>query len=486
MQQVSDMVKLLIVDDEPGIRFSVRQVFAGLETDVIEAESAESACRMMETESPDVVLLDIRLGQADGLKVFEQLRAIDPRAVIVFITGHGTADTAIEAMRRGAYDYLVKPLDAGVLRSVVQQGAESARAMRRPALLNQPEGENGDVDLLVGSSEAMRSVFKQIGRIAGQRESVLILGEVGTGRELVARAIYQHSHLREAPLLQATCSGRTAQQLDTELFGCEAGAYADAERRRIGKLEQASGGTLILDEIAELPQETQSKLLRFLEQQQFERLGGGETLTCPVRILAIADPSLEQLVEAGRFRRDLYFRLRGLSLTLPPLRERREDIPELAHYFLFRFNRSLGTGVHSISEEVLERFELYGWPGNVRELRNCIRESLVRSNGPVLAESLLPGELLRSSQDADAELIVVPADVNADWSELAQQVESGLQARERGLYRRVLRLFDRILVRGALLQTEGNQALAAELLGLSRPTLRGKVRLMRNVSGPAD
>ena len=367
------MLKLLIVDDEPGIRFSVRQVFAGLDTEVYEADSADSGRQMMETVSPDVVLLDIRLGQADGLQVFEQLRRVDPRAVIVFITGHGTADTAIEAMRRGAYDYLVKPLDAGVLRSVVQQGAESARAMRRPALLEQPEEGSEDADLLVGSSASMRSVFKQVGRVAAQPESVLILGEVGTGRELVARAIYQHSHLRDNPLMLANCSGRTAQQLDTELFGCEPGAYPGAERRRIGKLEQASGGTLILDEVTELPLETQAKLLRFLEQSQFERLGGSETLTCPVRILAITQPALEQLVESGKFRRDLYFRLRGLTISLPPLRERRQDIPELAHYFMFRFNRSLATTVHSISEEVLERFDLYGWPGNVRELRNCIR-----------------------------------------------------------------------------------------------------------------
>ncbi|MFN5300673.1 MAG: sigma-54-dependent transcriptional regulator [Planctomycetaceae bacterium] len=477
------MLKLLIVDDEPGIRFSVRQVFAGLDTEVYEADSADSGRQMMETVSPDVVLLDIRLGQADGLQVFEQLRRVDPRAVIVFITGHGTADTAIEAMRRGAYDYLVKPLDAGVLRSVVQQGAESARAMRRPALLEQPEEGSEDADLLVGSSASMRSVFKQVGRVAAQPESVLILGEVGTGRELVARAIYQHSHLRENPLMLANCSGRTAQQLDTELFGCEPGAYPGAERRRIGKLEQASGGTLILDEVTELPLETQAKLLRFLEQSQFERLGGSETLTCPVRILAITQPALEQLVESGKFRRDLYFRLRGLTISLPPLRERRQDIPELAHYFMFRFNRSLATTVHSISEEVLERFDLYGWPGNVRELRNCIRESLVRSSGPVLAEEFLPGELTRQTPEAETEAIEVSADVAADWSELAQQVESGLQARERGLYRRVLRLFDRILVRGALQQTEGNQAVAAELLGLSRPTLRGKIRNMRSAAG---
>jgi two-component system nitrogen regulation response regulator GlnG len=281
----------------------------------------------------------------------------------------------------------------------------------------------------------------------------------------------------------ANCSGRTAQQLDTELFGCEPGAYPGAERRRIGKLEQASGGTLILDEVTELPLETQAKLLRFLEQSQFERLGGSETLTCPVRILAITQPALEQLVESGKFRRDLYFRLRGLTISLPPLRERRQDIPELAHYFLFRFNRSLATTVHSISEEVLERFDLYGWPGNVRELRNCIRESLVRSSGPVLAEEFLPGELTRQTPEAETEAIEVSADVAADWSELAQQVESGLQARERGLYRRVLRLFDRILVRGALQQTEGNQAVAAELLGLSRPTLRGKIRNMRSAAG---
>jgi len=261
------------------------------------------------------------------------------------------------------------------------------------------------------------------------------------------------------------------------MFGYEAGAFPEAERRRIGKLEQATGGTLLLDEISELPLDAQARLLRVLEHRQFERIGSTETLASDVRILASSSQNLETLVESGRFRKDLYFRLRGMLIQLPPLREHPSDIPELAHYFLFRFNRQLGTAVHSISEEALERLQCYSWPGNVRELQSVIREALIRSSGPVLLPEFLPAELLR---EADIETIPeADPSVAATWEELAQNVETWLKADERGMYRRALRLFDRILVSGALKRTHGNQAVAAELLGLSRPTLRGKIRIMR-------
>ncbi|MCY2965265.1 MAG: sigma 54-interacting transcriptional regulator, partial [Planctomycetota bacterium] len=257
-------------------------------------------------ESPDVILLDIRLGNADGLKVFDQLRSIDPKCVVIFITGHGTAETAIEAMRRGAYDYLVKPLDAGHLREIVNQGAEVARVMRRPAIMAEGGPVSERADLLVGSSAAMRLVFKQIGRVAGQEGCVLLLGEVGTGKELAARAIYQHSERRGGPFLLVNCAGRTPQHIDGELFGHEAGAYPGADRRRIGKVEQAAGGILLIDEVGELSQDAQARLLRFLDDSQFERVGGGETQVADVRILATSTQDLEQLMEHQRFRKDLY------------------------------------------------------------------------------------------------------------------------------------------------------------------------------------
>jgi two-component system, NtrC family, nitrogen regulation response regulator GlnG len=473
------MFKLMIVDDEPGIRFSVRQVFAADpdEVVVLEADNSDDAVRLLRDESPDVVLLDIRLGLQSGLKVFDSLREVDPRCVVIFITGHGTAETAIEAMRKGAYDYLLKPLDATQLRDVVHQARDVSRAMRQPALLKDGDANQDSADMLVGSSAVMRQVFKQIGRVASQDDCVLFTGEVGTGKELAARAVYQHSQRREGPFLIVNCLGRTQQQLEGAMFGYEAGAFPEAERRRIGKLEQATGGTLLLDEISELPLDAQARLLRVLEHRQFERIGSTETLASDVRILASSSQNLETLVESGRFRKDLYFRLRGMLIQLPPLREHPSDIPELAHYFLFRFNRQLGTAVHSISEEALERLQCYSWPGNVRELQSVIREALIRSSGPVLLPEFLPAELLR---EADIETIPeADPSVAATWEELAQNVETWLKADERGMYRRALRLFDRILVSGALKRTHGNQAVAAELLGLSRPTLRGKIRIMR-------
>lgn len=479
------MFKLLIVDDEPGIRFGVAQVFA-TESDevvVLQASSGDEAVSLLRAESPDVILLDIRLGLQDGLHVFDRLREVDPRCVVIFITGHGTAETAIEAMRKGAYDYLIKPLDADQLRDVVRQGAEVARAIRQPALFKDGVTEDS-ADILVGSSVAMRQVFKQIGRVAAQDDCVLILGEVGTGKELAARALYQHSLRREGPFQIMHCLGRTPQQIEGVLFGHEVGAYPGADRRRVGKLEQSAGGTLLIDEVGELPAEAQAKLLRLLEQRQFERIGSSETIVSDVRIVACSSQNLEALVDAGKFRKDLYFRLRGLLIQLPALREHLSDIPELAHYFLFRINRQLRTAVQSIDEETLERLQCYPWPGNVRELQSVVREALIRSSGPVLLPEFLPQELLRAA-DIEA-LPETDAAVAATWDELAQHVENWLKTDERGLYRKALRYFDRILVTGALKRTHGNQAVAAELLGLSRPTLRGKIRVMRRDEPAGD
>ena len=341
----------------------------------------------------------------------------------------------------------------------------------------------GEETCMVGASPALQGILGQVQRVASTKATVLVRGESGVGKELIARAIHESSDRAGGPFVCLNCAALSETLLESELFGHEKGAFTGATERKIGKFESAHRGTLMLDEIGEMSPAIQAKFLRVLEGHPFERVGGSGRVQVDVRVVAATNRDLEKAVTVGEFRRDLYFRLRGLTISLPPLRERRQDIPELAHYFLFRFNRSLATTVHSISEEVLERFDLYGWPGNVRELRNCIRESLVRSSGPVLAEEFLPGELTRQTPEAETEAIEVSADVAADWSELAQQVESGLQARERGLYRRVLRLFDRILVRGALQQTEGNQAVAAELLGLSRPTLRGKIRNMRSAAG---
>lgn len=469
------MNKLLIVDDEPSIRYSIEQVFEGQDVEVLTADNAEDAVRIVASQSPDVVLLDIRLGNQDGLEVFYELRKHDPRCLVVFITGHGTSETAIEAMKRGAYDYLVKPLDANQITQVVHQACEISRLMRRPAIVEESEHPSEKPDLLIGSGAAMRAVCKQIGRVASQDVNVLILGESGTGKELVARVIYQHSRREDKPFLAINCAALPEALLESELFGHEKGAFTGADRRRIGKFEHADGGTLFLDEIGDMNPNTQAKMLRLLQEGTFERVGGNESLRANVRIISATNQNLEAMIEQGKFRLDLYYRLRGVTVSLPPLRERREDIPELAHYFLFRFNRELGTNVISISEEAIQRLQEYAWPGNIREFQIAIREGLIRSAGSHFLPEFLPEEVLR---EPAAETPALP-DSHAresSWDTLAQQMQSEICAGQAGVYRRALEHFDRILVTTALGQTGGNQAAAAELLGLSRPTLRAKIR----------
>ncbi|MEN6458527.1 MAG: sigma-54 dependent transcriptional regulator [Thermoguttaceae bacterium] len=473
------MAKLLVIDDEPSIRFSIEQVFAEDSIEVLGAETAAEGLQLADDETPDVILLDIRLGDRSGLDVFRDLRQLDSRSLIIFVTGHGTTDTAIEAMKLGAYDYLVKPLDASQLQQVVRQALTISRLMHVPMILEDGDRPEDKPDRLIGSGAAMQTVCKQIGRVAPQDVNVLILGESGTGKELVARAIYHHSRRSRATFLAINCAAIPEPLLESELFGHERGAFTGADRRRIGKFEQSHGGTLLLDEIGDMAPRTQAKILRLLQEGTFERLGGSEPITADVRVIAATNQDLDALIERGRFRKDLYYRLRGVTIHLPPLREHREDIAELAHYFLFRFNRQLGTAVQSISPDALELLEKYDWPGNVRELQSVVRESLIVSAGPTILPEFLPSELHR---DSNAELEPEP-DVGSmpdvDWGALREYVEAAVTKGETDIYRRALEHFDRLVISHIMRNAGGQQNRAAEMLGLSRVTLRAKLRHMQ-------
>lgn len=470
------MHTLLLIDDESNIHFTVSQVFADQPVRLLAAETAEAAMQLLREEQPAVVLLDIRLGKQSGLDLFQELRAVDPRLLVIFITGHGTTDTAIETMKLGAFEYLVKPLDFTVLRDVVGRAFEISRQMRLPAVVGQSNSEEPP-DQFIGGGAAMQSVCKQIGRVAPQNVNVLIFGESGTGKELVARALYQHSRRDDKPFLAINCGAIAESLLESELFGHEKGAFTGADRKRIGKFEQCHGGTLFLDEVGDMPQAIQVKLLRVLQEGSFERVGGNETVQVDVRIIAATNHDLDMLIEQGRFRRDLYYRLKGVTIHLPPLRDRSEDIAELSHYFLFRLNRQLGTSVQSISSESLDLLQRYSWPGNIRELQSILRESLITSAGSVLLPQFLPPEL-HASPTADVEDISLP-DVQADaWTQLGTFVETALSNRESDLYRKVIEHVDRELLIRALAQVGGHQANAAALLCLSRPTLRAKLRAL--------
>ncbi len=479
------MPTLLVIDDEAGIRFTIREVLQNPELRVLTAENSTEGLRLTREEAPDVVLLDIRLAGESGLEVFHGLRAIDPKLLVVFITGHGTAETAIEAMKLGAFDYLVKPLDLAELKNVVEQALKISHLVHVPAAVESDEQLSETSDRLIGSAPAMQSLFKQMGRVAPLDVSVLLLGESGIGKELVARAIYHHSRRSQGPFLAINCAAIPETLLESELFGHEKGAFTGADRQRIGKFEQCHKGTIFLDEVGDMPLATQAKMLRLLQDGQFQRVGGNETLKVDVRIVAATNQNLDAMIAENRFRRDLYYRIRGVTLNLPPLRERQEDIAELAHYFLFRLNRQLGTAVQTISSDALELLERHSWPGNVRELQSVLREALIVATGP----TLLPEFLSLSTPPAPTETepaVSVDPHATTDWNSLASALDEGMKANQPELYRHLIQRFDALVLNNVMRSVGGLQSRAAETLGLSRPTLRAKLRLLARREGKGD
>src|SRR5438874_1933693 len=394
------MAHVLLIDDDPVVvPEQVRQAFPAPRYRVEVAGTGAGGLKCVDAHSPDVILLDLRLPDQSGLEVYEQIRRIDARIPVIFVTLAKTADTAIEAMKQGAYDYLFKPLDLHQLRRVVGEALEVARRMREPAVVAET-APDPDVDgAIVGSCPAMREVYKAIGRVAAQSVPVLITGESGTGKELVARAIYQHGPRAKAPFLALNCAAIPEPLLESELFGHEKGAFTGADRRRIGRFEQCNGGTLFLDEIGDMPLALQGKILRVLQEQAFERVGGNETVRTDVRLIAATHRDLKAWSEEGRFRPDLYYRLGVFTIHLPPLRERGDDLPLLVRYLVRRFSRELGREVSDVSPGALGRVRGCPWPGNVRELQSVLKQALLQSQGAVLLPAFLP-ELQEGSGEA--------------------------------------------------------------------------------------
>src|SRR5262245_111451 len=479
------MATLLVIDDEAGIRFTIREVLQNPELRVLTAENSEEGLRLTREESPAVVLLDIRLGNESGLDIFHRLRAIDPKLLVVFITGHGTAETAIEAMKLGAFDYLVKPLDLAELKHVVEQALKISHLVHVPAAVESDAQLSEASDRLIGSAPTMQSLFKQMGRVAPLDVNVLVLGESGTGKELVARAIYHHSRRSQGPFLAINCAAIPETLLESELFGHEKGAFTGADRQRIGKFEQCHRGTIFLDEVGDMPLATQAKMLRLLQDGQFQRVGGNETLKVDVRIIAATNQNLDAMIADNRFRRDLYYRIRGVTLHLPPLRERQDDIAELAHYFLFRLNRQLGSAVQSISSEALELLERHSWPGNVRELQSVLREAVIVATGPTLLPEFLSLSTTPAPSESESAVSVDPHALT-DWNSLAGALDEGMKTNQPELYRHLIQRFDALVLTNVMRAVGGLQSRAAESLGLSRPTLRAKLRLLARREAKSD
>ncbi len=455
------MPKLLVVDDEPAIRYSFGKLFAAPDTTVLTAGTLADARTLNAEERPDVLVLDLQLPDGSGLAFFDEVRAADPRRQVVFITAHGTADTAIEAMKRGAFDYLTKPLDLGKLTHLLASAFEAARLMRTPAAL---PGE-ADGDRIVGRSPAIQAMCKAIGRVAAQDVNVLIEGESGTGKELVARAIYQHSRRSGKPFLAINCAALPESLVESELFGHEQGAFTGANRQRIGKFEQCDGGTILLDEIGDMPLPVQAKMLRLLQEQTFERVGGHNTVATDVRVIAATNKNLARSIETGSFRNDLYYRLKVVTVSVPALRDRAEDIPELAHHFLGRYNRDMGRDVRAFAPEMSDRLRAHHWPGNVRELQGVVRQAILNTQGQVIGIDAWP-----SATSAP------PAGNAPPGFDLAERIETLLGDGQPKVYDRVLAEVERELLTRALRRTRGHQAQASDLLGINRTTLRTKLR----------
>src|SRR6266853_5633317 len=387
------MDKLLLIDDEADVQYSFGRIFDSSEIELTTASSGEEGLKKIPLIKPDLVIMDIRMGGSNGLETLRRLRQTHAKLPVIMMTAYGSTQAAIEAMKLGAYDYLLKPFDVPKLKQTVAAALNAARAMRE-VVSYQPLLESEDYDLgIVGRSEAMQNVFKLIGQLAGTDATALITGESGTGKELVARAIYHHSNRSQQAFLAVNCAAIPEQLLESELFGHERGAFTGATNQRIGKFEQCNRGTVFLDEIGDMTPATQTKILRVLQSGTFERVGGNTPLKVDVRIIAATNKALEQAVAAREFREDLFYRLNVVRVHIPPLRERREDIRLLVNYFLNKFAKDQQRSPKSVTAGVGKALEQYHWPGNVRELENVIRRALVVAKGDGILITDLPGEI---------------------------------------------------------------------------------------------
>ncbi len=461
------MPRILLVDSDRDLVDRCATILRGAGHDIAVATSGAEA--IAQAADADVVLLAGALPDGDGLATLRHLLDDDPKRAVVMLTASGGSAEAIEAIQAGAFDYLVKPVDLRSIEGVVDRAVRARRTMEMPVELG-ADGEPASPDALVGRGPAIQRVYKSIGRLAAQDVTVLIRGETGTGKELVARAIYAHSRRRDRPFLAINCTAIPDALLESELFGHEKGAFTGADRRRIGKFEQYDGGTLFLDEIGDMPASLQSKMLRLLQDQSFQRVGGSETIRTDVRIVAATNCDLEDAMDRRLFRRDLFYRLAGFTIALPPLRDRLEDVRELVDHFLARDRGRFGKALRTVSDDALARMCEYGWPGNVRELENVVRFALVNGAGEVLMPEHLPDGIHRHTPVDDEE--------ESD-SPIADFIDARLHAGTTTLHEEAIERVERVLLERVLAWTRGNQVRAASILGLARNTLRAKLRRYR-------
>ncbi|MBL9209300.1 MAG: sigma-54-dependent Fis family transcriptional regulator [Opitutaceae bacterium] len=455
---------ILLVEDDARIAGELQRVLEAEGWTVTRAASAEAGLAKVAEEKCDLVLTDVRLPGASGTELLKRLHAERPRLPVILMTAHGTAETAIEATKLGAYDYLLKPFEIPDLLAAAKKALTNSRLMFAPVMLG---GASAAREAMVGRSRAMQEIYKEIGRVAAKPVTVLIRGETGTGKELVARAIYQHSDRADRPFIAVNCAAIPETLLESELFGHERGSFTGAEARRIGRFEQANGGTIFLDEIGDLSANTQAKLLRVLQEKSLQRLGGRETIPIDARVLAATHHDLDRAIHEQQFRPDLFYRLSGVVIALPPLRERRDDIPALVQYFLRRHGKDLGAKHPSIHPKALDLLREHSWPGNIRELENVVRHALLQARGYCVAVADIRKALGGAPHRSPG------------ISPIARHVADLLAAASRGERENVRASLqedaDRELFAQAITLAGGNQAKAARWLGVSRITMREKL-----------
>ncbi len=463
------MSLVLIVDDDDQLRASFAKLLKEEGYDIQTAPTGEAGVEAVKQRVPDLLIMDVRLPGMNGLDAFGEVRKIDSTLPVIIMTAFGTTDTAIEATKLGAFDYILKPFDIPAVLKLIEAALEAGRLMRTRVKMN--VGPDTAVpDAIIGRSDVMQEVYKSIGRVAPTDATVLIRGESGTGKELVARAIYQHSKRADKSFLVINCVAIPETLLESELFGYEKGAFTGAANRRVGKIEQANGGTIFLDEIGDMPMSIQAKILRLIQERSIERLGGGQPISVDVRIIAATNRNLERSIEEERFREDLYYRLKVVTVKLPLLSDRRGDIPLLCDYFLSLFSKEMNIENPGITGEARQMVEKYAWPGNVRELGNSIKKALIFSGG----YPILPADVSHAiaGKDGKKDVLSVVSIENAarQWVRKVLETED-LQEPFQNLVDR----FGSIVVGEALSLTDGNRSRAAKLLGLSRPTLQSKI-----------
>ena len=440
-------MKILVADDEKNMLWALTNVLSKQGFKTFTARDGEEAIHQFNKHLPDVVLLDLKMPKKNGIEVLKEIKKINDSIPVIMITAHGNIETAIEAMKLGAFDYVQKPFEMEEINVLIKKALKIRDLTMEVELLRDELSRISRGNQIIGESPQIKEVMDLVNRVAKSNATVLILGESGTGKELVANAIHYNSDRKNKPFVKVNCGALPENLLESELFGHEKGAFTGAISRKIGRFERAHGGSIFLDEIGEMSFSTQVKLLRVLQEKQIERVGSTEVIDVDVRIIAATNKDLKRLVEEGRFREDLYYRLNVIPIKIPPLRERKQDIPLLVKYFLQKYSLETGRRGMTISDSALDKLKTYSWPGNIRELQNVIERAVILSPGREITEDQLPPEIVKRDRQVELDEFKLP--------------KNGVNLND----------LEKSLIKQALDMTNDNQTEAARLLGITRHTL---------------